>query len=371
MKVCFVVSQLFAHGKYGGFGSLTRTLGKALATRGIEVFAVVPRRSGQPEREEMDGITVLAYSRVRWSASLACFRACDCDVYHSEEPSMATVYAQKAMPGRVHLVTAQDPRNARDWRTEFRYQPLRKKPGFIPAMLYETNPLITRAVRTCTRCYTQARFVADKARRLYGLDYTPEFLPNGVTLPDAAPAKAEHPTVVFLSRWDRRKRIEQFMALAEQFPDVRFIALGKAHDARYDATIRRRYAHLPQLDMPGLVDQFSGASLSDYLGPAWIMCNTAARECLPVAFLEAAAHGCSILSYVNPDGFASEMGYHARTDEDLEAGLRWLLEGDHWRRQGERGRAYVAEHHALDHVVDQHIAVYERHLREQIRKRNA
>jgi glycogen synthase len=33
MKVCFVVSQIFAWGKLGGFGSLTRTLGRELVKR--------------------------------------------------------------------------------------------------------------------------------------------------------------------------------------------------------------------------------------------------------------------------------------------------------------------------------------------------
>ena len=56
MKVCFVASQLFAWGKYGGFGSLTRTLGREMAKRGVEVSAVVPRRSGQHSVEDLDGI---------------------------------------------------------------------------------------------------------------------------------------------------------------------------------------------------------------------------------------------------------------------------------------------------------------------------
>ena len=47
MRVCFVVSEFFAWGKYGGFGSMARMLGKALLQRGVHVSAVVPRRNGK------------------------------------------------------------------------------------------------------------------------------------------------------------------------------------------------------------------------------------------------------------------------------------------------------------------------------------
>ncbi len=86
--------------------------------------------------------------------------------------------------------------------------------------------------------------------------------------------------------------------------------------------------------------------------------NTSVRECLPVSFLEAAAHGCAILSFVDPDGFASNFGHHVK-DTDLESGLRWLLEGDRWRELGERGRAYVAEVHGRKRVIDLHLGAYQ------------
>lgn len=363
MKVCFVASQLFIHGKYGGFGSLTRTLGKALVQRGVQVYAVTPRRPGQPEHEIVDGMEVLSHSPRRWSSAIACFRAADCDIYHSEEPTMGTYYAQRAMPGRIHLVTAQDPRDAWDWWTEFRYLSMRRRLTFPVWMAYENNPLVRRAVRSSTRCYVQAHFICDKVRHMYGLDYEPEFLPNPVKIPERPFEKSPAPLVVFLARWDRRKRVERFLELAPQFPGVRFVAVGKAHEEAYDRNLRTRFGGIPNLEMPGFVDQFAGGSLSDYLGPAWVMCNPAARECLPVAYLEAAAHQCAILSYTDPDGFASQMGYHA-SDGDFAKGLAWLLEKENWRRQGMKGYEYVNTHHALDHAVEQHLAVYKRHLQQ-------
>ena len=362
MRICFVVGEFFAYGRYGGFGSLSRTLAKHMAGQGHDVFAVVPRHKGFKPRETMDGVEVLSYPVTNWSTSIECFRECDCDVYHSEEPTTATHYAQKAMPDRTHIVTAQDPRDKRDWWIEFKYHTLRKKITFPVSMAFEYNPIVRRAVRSATRCYTQAKFVAGKVKKMYGLDYLPKFLPNPVEVPRQIFDKPATPVVTFLARLDGRKRPELFFELAREFPDIEFVTLGAAKDAKRDAMLRERYGGIPNLKFEGFIDQFGEASLTDYLARTCIMCNTAARECLPVSFLEASAHQCAILSYVNPDDFASERGYHA-ADEDFAKGLRWLLEGDRWREMGMKGYEYVKENHELKRVVDMHLAVYEEHVR--------
>ncbi len=61
MRVCLVLSEFFAWGKYGGFGSMARSLGNGLKQRGVEVWEIAPLRRGQRKREPIDGITVLGY----------------------------------------------------------------------------------------------------------------------------------------------------------------------------------------------------------------------------------------------------------------------------------------------------------------------
>ncbi|MGH8129906.1 MAG: glycosyltransferase, partial [Steroidobacteraceae bacterium] len=90
--------------------------------------------------------------------------------------------------------------------------------------------------------------------------------------------------------------------------------------------------------------------------------NTAAREGMPSAMLEALAHRCAILSQVNPDNVAGQFGYHAQSG-DFERGLATLLENDAWRQRGEAGHEYVRCRHELQAVVDKHVAVYEAMLR--------
>jgi glycosyltransferase involved in cell wall biosynthesis len=53
------------------------------------------------------------------------------------------------------------------------------------------------------------------------------------------PEKSGDPTVLFLGRLDGEKKPEEFMQLAERFPDVKFIAAGASHDPEYDRMLRR------------------------------------------------------------------------------------------------------------------------------------
>jgi glycosyltransferase involved in cell wall biosynthesis len=185
----------------------------------------------------------------------------------------------------------------------------------------------------------------------------PLFLPTPVAVPETV-HKATTPTVCFVSRWDKRKRPEIFFELAKQFPQVHFLAAGHSRDKEWDAHLRSSYSGLPNLEMVGFIDQFRSHELSSILERSWVLVNTAAREGLPNAFIEAASYGCAILSAVNPDGFASQFGYHASNDDFVE-GLDKLLDHHEWQQRGASGRQYVRDVFALDKAIDRHLAIYE------------
>ena len=180
------------------------------------------------------------------------------------------------------------------------------------------------------------------------------FLANPVYVPDGRIVKASKPTVCFLGRWDPQKRVEMFLKLAKKFPHVDFIAMGKGHDEEHNKCLRVKYHGVKNLRMPGFV---SGKEKSRFLGRSWVIINTSIREGLPIAFLEALAHRTAILSYVNPDSFATRFGYHARNG-DFESGLRHLLRDDLWEKKGREGYNYVSEVHDAHRVIDQYITVY-------------
>lgn len=355
MRVCLVSMEIFAWGKHGGYGRATRTIGRELVKRGVEVFAVVPRRGNQQAAEQLDGIRVLSFDpKMPWQAA-GLIRKCDADIYHSQEPSFGTYIARRTMPHRSHLVTCRDTREPSDWMTEMRY-PSVSRPQVLMNLLYEDNLLVHHAVRQADGVYCAAEFLRAKAQRKYRLPSTPQFLPTPVFLPPTV-EKSPRPTVCYLARWDRRKRPELFLELARSFPEVQFIALGNSRDQEYETRLRRQYADVPNLTMPGYIDQFGSGEVSRILSESWILVNTSVREGLPNAFLEAAAHGCAILSAVDPDGFAGRFGALVRND-DFAAGLTELLREDRWRERGEAARRYIADRFELEKAIDAHMAAY-------------
>lgn len=353
LHLCLVATELFAWGRYGGFGSATRLLGSSLADRGVDVSCVVPLGVGQCARDELDGMRVLGFPLSRYPFTGGMYREARADVYHSQDPSYGTGLALGAVPRAVHVATCQNPKTSQDWKAVEGFYLLRRR-------VY--NLLVEKRVRSWVgwldAVYCQAKYIIQKARELYDLTTDPAFMPNPVSVPSGLPKKPDEPTVCFLGRFDAEKVPEAFFELAERFPDVRFVAGGAAHDPRRDRVLRRRYSHVRNLELPGFV---SGGEKECLLTDAWILVNTSVSECLPVSFLEASAHGCAILSPHDPDGFASRSGCRV-IDGDLDGGLKRLLEEDEWRAKGTAGYKYVSETHELGKVTDMHLAEYRKLL---------
>ncbi len=359
MHVCFVSGEIFAFGKYGGFGRATRVIGSELVQRGFRVSAVVPRRADQREIEELDGIKVYSFPLKKpWQAA-ALYRQIKPDLYHSQEPSFGTWLAQAVDPKAKHVVTCRDSRDAQDWAIELA-NPTHNRLATSLTRLYEYSPLVSQAVRRADYVGCAAKQIGLKAEKNYHLSQVPEFLPTPVHMPVSV-CKAERPVVCFLSRWDRRKRPELFFELAPHFPHVEFIAAGLAHDADRDRMLREKYAAIPNLQLRPLINQFEDSAFSELLGQSWVFVNTALREGLPNSFIEAAAHSCAILASVDPDGFCSQFGHRVEQD-DFAGGLKQLLNNDQWRNRGEAGRKHVKATFELDQALNTHIDIYKQIL---------
>ena len=356
MRVCFIVNEIFNWGVYGGFGKLTRTLGSNLVKNGVEVSVLMPKISkSQRTIEMLDGMTVVGMPS--WRSSFF-YKLCDADVYHSEDPSVGTYYAQKKNRNAKHIVTFQDPRTLKeDKMSIWALNPLWKDYRYRAKMevkLRIGDFLVKKAVHNVDKLACQAKYIIPKTVSMFKLKQPPIFLPNPVEIPEKPIRKATDPTVCFLGRWDPVKRVELFFKLAKKFSDVKFIAAGAAHDMIRDNYLRKEFGDIPNLEMPGVV---FGKQKYDLLEKAWVLVNTSMRECLPISFLEASASKCAILSSNNPDGFAEKFGHHA-TDENYEKGLRLLLKDDMWREKGVKGYEYVKETHELSRVIDQHAKMY-------------
>jgi glycosyltransferase involved in cell wall biosynthesis len=355
MHVCLISVEIFAWGKYGGFGKATRAIGRELVKRGIQVSAIVPRRGDQKKVEELDGIKVYGFDYRKPFEMLRIFRDCDADIFHSQEPSMGTFFAQKAHPDKKHLITFRDTRLFSDWITEFKF-PSKSRLQVVLNWLYEDNLLVQQAVRKADLHVAAAQLLVDKAFKRYRLKTKPVFLPTPVDIPMRV-EKAKVPTACYIARWDRRKRPEFLISLAKSFPDVKFIIAGASRNPQYDRKIRDQLAACPNVELLGFVNQFETDKLTKVLSESWIFVNTAAREGLPESFLEACSYYCAILSSVDPDNFATQFGYYASTD-GFSTGMDILLKDNLWRDLGKKGYDFVNENCASDKVMDQHVKIY-------------
>jgi glycosyltransferase involved in cell wall biosynthesis len=352
--------EIFAWDKYGGFGKATRLIGRELVKKGIEVFAVVPRRKNQREFEILDGIKIFGFPKYNPLASLRFFKECNADIFHSEEPSLTTYFALKGMPDRIHLVTSRDPRFTSDWIREF-IHPSFNKAQVLANYLFEDNFLVKKSVRKANQVFSAARFLNGSVSKKYSLKSEVEFLPTPIEVPQREIKKSDVPTVCFLARWDKRKRPEIFFELAESFPGVNFIAVGKGRNNKYDSYLRKRYSHLKNLTMTGFINQFESVTISDILEKSWILINTATREGLPNSFLEALAYKCAILSSLNPENVTGRFGYLVENN-DYKEGLFNLIKNDNWKTKGEEGQKYIKENYEFNSSVEKHISIYKKLL---------
>jgi glycosyltransferase involved in cell wall biosynthesis len=357
MHICLTCIEFFGDSIYGGFGRATRCIGTELARRGLRVSVVVPRRSPErPDRYTLDGITVHQIAPRRLNRAIRLLRGLSADVYHSQDTSILTALAQIAAPRAAHVITFRDPMDRHDWAVETDYADMPPL-GWSLYRWFITNPLVVRALRRMDGRFCAAEFLIPKTTALYGLPEPPTFLASPVPMP-APIAKADRPTVCFIGRWEGRKRVELFFKLAREHPGIDFLAIGGARDQAIDRTLRERYGTIVNLQMPGVLDQFASSAWSEALGRSWILVNTSAREGLPTTFIESAAHRTAILSFTDPDGFASRFGRCVQSSS-LADGLAWLLAQDRWRQLGEAGRAFVEGSFAPAVAIEAHLRVYQ------------
>ena len=355
MRVCIVTTEFLGVGATGGIGVGARTLGRHLAAQGFEVHAVVPRSYLRNPPSIIDGVATRTYDRWDLRTFNREVRAADSDVYHCVQASLGTWLVQWAMPDRAHVVECVDPRDWGDWRIDFRLRH-RNALGLVPSFVYFGTRPAALSARRADAVQVPARFLEAKVRRLYGSRTNPQFVP----MPFDAPAdleKSPSPMVAFIGRLVPRKRPEIVLDLAQRFPNVRFVIIGGGGDG-YAGALRRQAAALTNLTFTDFIDQAVDQRLFKHLSQAWILLNTAAREGLPLTFIEAAAHGCAILSQCNPDGYASNFGYHV-TDGDFARGLEVLLANGNWKLAGARARQHAMHEHSPATAIKQQQTLYE------------
>jgi glycosyltransferase involved in cell wall biosynthesis len=355
-RVCLVTSVFHGFGKIGGFGTMAKSLAIVLVQNGYEVIVATPRRKGQEQVTQTNGFTVLGLTMAELvnPRTYARIRA---DLYHSQSPNLMSAAAKLGNGDAKHVITCRDPRTLRDWMIEIRDATWRRKIRNVALMLFEEGPLVSWAIRRADCVAYAARFLEQKINTMYRPRVPLTFLPNIESVPSSLAKKSGTPTVCFVGRFDRRKRPELYIDLAGRFPEVTFLMVGRAEDAKWQRELEEMAFPIRNLKLLGYIDKFDDDEFYDVYESSWVFVNTASREAHPLTFFEAAGRGCAILSFVNPDHFASEFGYWAE-NEDFERGLRYLLDNDKWRQHGEKGYKYVKQFYRYEVAARKHTELY-------------
>jgi len=364
MRICYIVSEYFAWGQYGGYGTITRALADGLAARGHEVSALVPKKTPEAVREQKDvervgDVTVvgLPHSYAKRLLRRDLYRLPRAELYVSIDARFDSWLAMQANPRAKHAIWLVDPMPFADYWERHRGDPTSARAGerWATRLVFETlRSFGRRAVKRADAIWSQPEQLPESARRVLALERPVRFAPNPLELPPGPLEKSERPLVLFLGRFDWQKQPESFFALAERFPEVRFVAAGAASDPELDERLRERQRGIPNLELPGVV---TGDAKDALLRGAWVLCNTSLREGLPRSLQEALAYGCALVAAVDPDRLVSRFGVRAG-DRDFERALRRLLEGDAWRARGAAGREHVRLTCETGRALDVHEALY-------------
>jgi len=370
MRICFINSEYAIPGKtYGGYGRLNRIIGRELVRRGFEVYVLIPRSVIKKSSIEIDGIKILTFNHLppRILLEKRTFREADADVYETWDPYMSfSLFAMYFTLDKKHTLVFADPYDKQDFvfrlMADPRLSELRRTaklkipfPAYWWYLLTLRPKLAQFVISKADAYFCEAKFLIDKVKRMHKLNAKKlVFMPHAIEIPKDEPKKAEDPTVCFVGRWDVIKRVERFFKLAKEFPQITFIAIGRARDPQRDRRLREIGSKIPNLFMPGFVSE---SEKKEILEKSWILVNTSIHEGLPQTFIEACAYKCALLSSVNPDDFASKFGYHVKND-DFENGLMWLLNDDNWKIKGREGYEYVKRVNALERVIERRIAIY-------------
>lgn len=389
---------------HGGFGYLTRKKCEELVKRGHEVHVFVPaasysRNDNISKTIEINGVIVHLYKMTNYMdgskyirfirqtyEAMRKIRDLDTflkdypvDVFQSEEPYLYSLQAYGQNQNQV--VVFQDPFDNEDIgimaRANLEYSRSAESHSDQDYDNFDTRTsLASRAIRASERIshirptskllrqlnpgniFSEADFIGKKVAKMYGLSTPPATLPNPQDFPGSMPIKSPNPTILWLGRWDAQKRPDIALEIAKNLPDYDFYFVGRANDIdRYiqvQDVLRRKYGSVQNIH---IMDFVSEEEKNKLLDKSWILLNTSVREGLPISFLEAGAHGLSIVSSVDPDNYTSMFGKHV-SDKDFQSAIKEAVKEEWFKTKGKSGYDFMKSLHETSKVIEKHLSIY-------------
>jgi glycosyltransferase involved in cell wall biosynthesis len=342
----------------GGAEVQQSMIAPALARRGFRV-SMVCLDYGQPDRSEIDGVTVhkihapdagvpvLRFVHPRLTSLWRALERIDADVYYQRTAAAYTGFVahfcRRHRRGSIYAGASdvdfvpgeQDIRFARDrWIYEWG---LRHVDGVIVQNEAQRSTL----------------------RRHYGRQGA--LVPSCYVPPAAARADPAG-YVLWAATMRPTKRPEMLLEIARRLPRCRFVMIGGPdpgrREAEYMANVMQAAARLPNVEVKGFVPFVDAERHFD---GARVVVNTSLYEGFPNTFLQAWSRGIPTVGFVDTGSRREGLpAYDIVEDASQAAGRIDRLTGDDgaWRAASRDALAHFRESHSIDAVLD----LYEREI---------
>jgi glycosyltransferase involved in cell wall biosynthesis len=371
MRILHVVPSYLPAVRYGGPIHAVHGLCRALARAGHEVSVLTtsvdgPRDSAVPldKPVNLDGVSVRYFpSRLmrRLYVSTPMARALPDAVKRADIVHLHSVFLWPTLASA---------RAARDAGVPYVLSP---RGMLVGELIRRRNALIKRAwialferenVEQAAAVHCTSELERDE---LLALGLKPReviVVPNGVDLPDTAPAQRGD-TVLYLGRINWKKGLDRLVGAMREVPNARLVIAGNDEESLTPGLQRQAHAAgiADRVEFAGYVE---GAAKEKLLAEAGVLVLPSVSENFGNAVLEAMAHGCPVV--VTKDvGLAQDIqasGAGVVADGDatsLARAIRSLLDDPARRAQaGAAALALARERYGWDRIASEMARHYER-----------
>ena len=336
----------------GGAEVQQSVLARGLAARGYPV-SMICLDYGQPQRVELDGVTVhkafraadglpvLRFAHPRLSGMWRALREVDADVYYYRSAAMwvGVMAAFCRRHGRRSIYAgASDMDFAPRQGGQIRYA--------------RDRWLFSRGLAAVDRIVVQNETQLAGCRARYGREAV--LIPSCYQLPAARSAGGERrlqpaERVLWVGTVHENKRPQLLLELARRLPRRRFVMIGGPSGGRdnpfFDA-VRREAATLPNVQFTGFLPL---AEVERWFDRARLLVLTSAYEGMPNVFLQAWARGVPTVSTVDVGAPANVVASDAGSLEREVEGL--LADGTRWAAASALARRHFERTHSSTEVL--------------------
>jgi glycosyltransferase involved in cell wall biosynthesis len=321
---------------------------------------------GQPDRAEVDGITVhktfrqdegipvLRFIHPRLTTMWRVMSEVDADIYYQRSAAHLTgviaVFCRRR--GKRSIYAGASDMDFMRGKQQIRFR--------------RDRWLFERGLALVDRIVAQNRTQQDSCREHYGREAV--LVPSCYELPEnskAARAKESGGRVLWVGTVHDYKRPEMLLEIAERLPHRRFVMIGgsAAPGERlrhgYFEAIRDRAARLPNVEFQGFLPL---AEVEKWFDRGRVLVNTSVYEGMPNTFMQAWARGMPTVATVDVGARlqGKEIYLKIKNAEEAAAELERLF-GDelHWTRASARCREYFDATHSSAQVLGRYAKIFE------------